>query len=216
DDPQLVYTIRMALRNQLEVASAWDHLPEPLNERDARALADVAPGIHNALAAAFLLRHLQQHEESFENRVRYVHHIARYGDDALAAKLLEVAHKDADPIDQQLALFRTLQQGIEARGGKLNPPAKSWGEDLVRKLIDSKDDVQAVQAIELCGTLRLAALQDSLVSLAGDRNKSEARRSAALATLPALDGKRHVELLSGVLMDASEPISLREKVANVL
>jgi putative heme-binding domain-containing protein len=216
DDPQLVYTIRMALRNQLEDASAWQHLPDPLSDRDARALADVAPGVHSAQAAAFLLHHLQQHEESFDNRVRYVHHIARFGDEVLASQLLPLARKGTDPVDQQLALFRTLQQGIEDRGGKLNAAAQNWGTDLVQKLIDAKDDGLAVQAIELCGPLKLMGLQDSLVSLAGDRSKSEARRSAALATLATLDGKRYVDLQSAVLADASEPIELREKAANIL
>src|SRR5262249_49771824 len=72
DDPQLVYTIRMALRNQLLDPSAWQHLPNPLSESDARALADVAPGVHSPEAADFMLRHLQKYSEGLENRVRYI------------------------------------------------------------------------------------------------------------------------------------------------
>jgi putative heme-binding domain-containing protein len=216
DDPQLVYSIRVALRNQLEETSAWQHLPNPLNEPEARALADVAPGIHNAQAAAFLLHHLQQYSESFENRLRYVHHVAQFGDDALATKLFEVARKEADPIDHQLAIFQSLQQGIQARGGKLDSAAQNWGEALVRNLIEAKDDGLAVQAIELVGAIKVAALEDALASLASDKTKSEIRRSAALATLPALPGKKHIDLLSAVLEDGSEVISLREKAAGIL
>jgi putative membrane-bound dehydrogenase-like protein len=215
-DPQLVYTIRLALRNQLVDASSWQHLPDSLSEQDARVLADVAPGVHSAQAAAFLLHHLQEHGESFENRIRYVHHVARFGEEALATKLLAATRKETDPVDQQLALFRSLQQGVQARGGQLNADARNWGEGLARRLMDAKDDGLAVQAIELCGSLKLVGMQVSLVSLAGDRRKSEARRSAALTVLPALDGKGHVDLLSAVLADASEPIGLREKAANVL
>ena len=98
----------------------------------------------------------------------------------------------------------------------MNPVGQRWGEDLARKLIDAKDDGLAVQAIELCGALKIAAIQDSLASLAADKTKSETRRSAALAALPTLDGEKHIDLLSTVLADASEPISLRERVANIL
>jgi putative heme-binding domain-containing protein len=98
----------------------------------------------------------------------------------------------------------------------LNPADLSWGEDLARKLIDAKDDGLAVQAIELCGALKITELQDALASLAADKTKSETRRSAALAALPTLDSEKHIDLLSTVVADASEPISLRERVANIL
>ena len=52
--------------------------------------------------------------------------------------------------------------------------------------------------------------------MAGDKTKSEARRGAALAALPALDPKKYVGLLGEVLADAGEPIELREKAAAVL
>jgi putative heme-binding domain-containing protein len=216
DDPQLVYTIRLALRNQLQDDAAWQHLLASPSERDARALADIAPGIHTAQAAAYLLHHLQQYSESFDNRVRYVQHIARFGENALTEKLLEVARQGTDPSDHQLALFRALEEGIESRGARLNPGARAWGEQLVRKIIDSKDDGLAMQAIDLCGKLRIEGLQDSIVSLAHDKMKSEARREAALAALPSLDPKRCVDLLGEILADAGEPIALREKAAGVL
>jgi len=98
----------------------------------------------------------------------------------------------------------------------LDPAAQSWGEALVRKLIEAKDDGLAVQAIELGGALKIAALEAALASLAADKTKSEVRRSAALATLPALPGRKHIDLLSAVLEDGSEPISLREKAAGIL
>src|SRR5207253_4016928 len=93
---------------------------------------------------------------------------------------------------------------------------RAWGEELVRNIIDSKDDGLAVQAIELCGTLKIERLQNSIASLANDKTKSEARRAAALAALPVLDPKKYVGLLGEVLADAGEPIELREKAAAVL
>jgi putative heme-binding domain-containing protein len=73
-----------------------------------------------------------------------------------------------------------------------------------------------VQAIEVCGTLKISALQDALASLAGDKSKSEARRKAALAALPAMISVKPIDVLSAVLEDGSEAISLREEAAGIL
>lgn len=217
DDPQLVYTIRMALRNQLQEPAAWNHLPLSLSERDFRTLADVGPGVHSSEAAAYLLHHLQQYSESFENRVRYVRHIARYGGNSESEKVLSVARTDpADKLDRQLALFRAILEGTQARGAPLDSAANSWGEDVARKLFDSPDDAQAVAGIELCGSLKIASLETNLAALVADQKKPESRRGAAMATLPVLDAKKHVNLLGRVLADASEPIGLRDKAANIL
>jgi putative heme-binding domain-containing protein len=215
DDPQLVYTVRLALRNQLQDAAAWHHLPDPLSEPDARALADVAPGVHSPEAAAYLLHHLQQYHESLDNQVRYVQHIARYGEN-LADALLQVSRKEGEADDRQLALFRAIQRGFQARGMPLTAATRSWGENLARTLLDSPNAGLAVAAIELCGSLKIASLQDHLVSLADDKKKPEGPRSTALATLAGMDGKKHVDLLSRILTDANEPMGLREKAANVL
>lgn len=217
DDPQLVYTIRMALRNQLLEPSAWQHLPNPLSETDARAIADVAPGVHSPEAADFMLRHQQKYSECLENRVRYVRDIARYGKNLPADEVLRVAHLDAaEKLDKQLAVFRAMLEGYQARGASLNPEARSWGEDLVRKLIDSKDDGLAVAGIELCGSLRIASLEKDLAALVADPKKPEPRRVAALATLVAIDSKKHVDVLGHILANASEPVELRDKAANIL
>ncbi|HEV2948558.1 MAG TPA: PVC-type heme-binding CxxCH protein, partial [Gemmataceae bacterium] len=199
-DPQLVYTIRVALRNQLRDKGAWDHLPSSLSEPDARALADVAPGVHSSEAAKFLLHYLQQYWETFENRVRYVHHIARYGENSWAEELLNIARKNsANKLDQQLALFRTLMEGTQARGAPLNSEAKKWGEDIARQLVDAPDDGLAVAGIELCGSLKIRSLENQIASLVADKKKPEGRRGAAMAALPAIDAKKHVELLGQIL-----------------
>jgi putative heme-binding domain-containing protein len=217
DDPQLLYTIRMALRNQLLDSAAWQHLPKPLSEFDAHALADVAPGVHSSEAASYLLHHLQHYPEPFGSRVRYVRHIARYGENSRADEILNVARKNpAAELDRQLALFRAMLEGTQARGAQLNSAAKSWGEDVARKLIDSPDDALVVAGIELCGTLKITALDNKLTSLVTDKSQSEGRRGAAMATLPSLDAKKHIDLLGRILADDVEPAGLRDKAASIL
>src|SRR5690242_14445301 len=49
DDTHLLHAVRMALRDQLLADAAWDRLPlSSWSEADARALADVAPGVPSA------------------------------------------------------------------------------------------------------------------------------------------------------------------------
>ena len=89
DDTHLVHVTRMALRDQFRSARAWQAIPlSGLSERDARAIADIATGVQSAEAAQFLLGHLEHFSETYPNQVRYVYHVARYGDGANEARLL--------------------------------------------------------------------------------------------------------------------------------
>jgi putative heme-binding domain-containing protein len=217
DDPQLVHMVRMGLRNQLREASAWDQLPNPLTERDARAIADVAPGVASSEAAGFLLHHIEKYSEGFENQLRYVRHVARFGEAGAAGKLLEIARKnESQALDRQLALFKAIQEGIQAKGAPLTGAGRQWGEELAGKLLNAKDENNVVAGIELCGSLRSQALQGSLVALASEKNGSETRRGAALAALAEIDPKKHTGLLGQILTDSSDPIALRERAANIL
>src|SRR5205807_4000288 len=80
DDTHLLHVVRMALRDQLQVAAVWGHLPVDIwSEKDRRAIADVAAGASTAEAARYLFSYLQQFKEGEDNLLRYVHHIARFG-----------------------------------------------------------------------------------------------------------------------------------------
>jgi putative heme-binding domain-containing protein len=217
DDPHLMHEVRMALRNQLRKASDWAELPSPLSEQDARAIADIAPGIHSTEAARFLLHHLETHTETFDNQLRYLHHVARFGKAGTGDKLLPIARKDQTaPLDQQLALFKAIQEGTQARGEPLTRVGRQWGEDLAAKLLNAQDENQVVAGVELCGSLRIATLQGDLVALAQEKKASERRREAAMAALAAIDPKKHTYLLGQILSDSTDPIGLREKAAGIL
>jgi putative heme-binding domain-containing protein len=218
DDTHLRHMVRMALREQLRPASAWAELPlADWGERDLRALADVAPGVPSPEAAAFLMNHLRQRPESPENQIRYVYHVARYAPEAERDQLTDyvrAASTSAPP--QRIALFRALLQGTEARGAKLNPQAARWVEELIRQLLASRYEREALAGIELCGSLKLETLRDPLLARAGDRRASQAQRSAALAALVSLDPSKAVPVLGRSLTDAATPLSLRERSAQLL
>ena len=136
DDTHLLYVVRMALRDQLIPASAWDALPKDLTERDARTIADVAPGVHTPEAAAYLLNHIGKFAEARAVVVNAVHHIARYGAPETTKSLLTFArtHHPED-IGLQAELLKAIRGGSEERGacstttpaaGPPSWPASCW------------------------------------------------------------------------------------------
>ncbi len=61
DDTHLIHVARIALRDQLKTADAWQGLETlGLSDRDRRDIADVATGVHSPESAAFLLGYLQK------------------------------------------------------------------------------------------------------------------------------------------------------------
>jgi putative heme-binding domain-containing protein len=218
DDTHLLYTVRMALRNQLRPAESWTKLPtESGSEKDAKAIADVATGVPTAGAADFLLSYIRSAPETADNLVRYVHHIARYGK-ADAEPILLAFARNHRPTDfrEQAALFKAIQQGTQERGGKLSAVARQWAEELAKALLSSDQAKAIVTGAELAGSLRIDAPRGALLVIAKKREQSDSSRRACVEALMAIDPKGNVPLLGELLADATEAMSLREQVAQVL
>jgi putative heme-binding domain-containing protein len=218
DDTHLLHVVRMALRDHLLAKSAWKHLPlADWSERDARAVADVAPGVPTAEAAEFLLQHMQRYAESQERLVEYVHHAARYGTEQTRQALMtHIQSNRPQEIQDQLSLFKAIQQGTAEGGAELSPEGRRWAEKLVRKLLAAKKEPHILAGIELAGSLQMESAAGALTEVAADRQTPEGQRRAALAALVAINPKGHIPLLGQVLTDANAPISLREHAANLL
>jgi putative heme-binding domain-containing protein len=220
EDTHLLHVVRMALRDQLQSPDSWPQLAgEAWNERDKRAIADVALGVPSAEAAAYLMAHLQRLEESGDMRPRAVHHIARYGSQAVTKQLLDFVRGNPqarDDLRQQLALFQAVQRGTQERGAPLPESVRAWGSDLSRRLLASKNGRDVESGIKLVGELQLADQQGWLVEIASQRRAPEGQRRAALEALVKLDAPRHVPVLASILADAEAPIALREQSANLL
>jgi putative heme-binding domain-containing protein len=217
DDTHLLHVVRMALRDQLVPASAWLAASTlEGNERDARALADVALGVRNPEAADFLLRYLSRRAEGRERVVEMVHHVARHGSPAATSGLLDfVRRHQPDDLGVQAALFRALDQGTQERGGKLDGAARTWAEELTGRLLaGAPGDVQA--GVDLVGALRQEKYQPKVAELALSAKGPEGQRQAALNTLMALDAGRNAAVVGKVLSDPAAPVSLRENAAGLL
>jgi putative heme-binding domain-containing protein len=218
DDTHLLHVVRMALRDQLLADAAWDRLPlSSWSEKDARALADVAPGVPSARSARFLLEHIIRVKEPNDRLERYVHHIARYGTGDAEVKLLAYLRgRTTDDGPQQVALFRALAQGTQERGGALSTAARAWALEMARHLLASKDGGRVQAGIDLTASVKLDPLQDTLVALAVPGRLGEAQRIAALNALVNIDAKNHIVLLGDLLADTGEAEGIREQAAHLL
>jgi putative heme-binding domain-containing protein len=218
DDTHLLHMVRMSLRNQFRPAGALARLPvSSLNEADARAVADVVPGVHTIEAAEFLLRHLEKYPENSANQIRFANHIARYGTDALEDRLLAVLRNmRSGGLKQQVALFRAIREGNQARGAVLSAKAQAWGGELADQLLGSRDRSEVVAGIELAGALKRASAKPQFIRIATSPTAPESLRSAAMSALMSMDTAGQIPLLGRIVRDASTPIKLREKAAHLL
>ena len=139
EDEALVYMTRMALRNQLLVDSTFNAVASSnLSEQDQRAIADVCVGMKTAASGAFLASYLEHANESRPQMEAYLKHIARYAPDSAMDKLAAFTRKRfADDIDFQLTLFKSVEEGVQQRGGALGQSLQEWGMDLAQQLMVS-------------------------------------------------------------------------------
>ncbi|MGZ5543213.1 MAG: PVC-type heme-binding CxxCH protein, partial [Limisphaerales bacterium] len=141
EDQALVYMTRISLRNQLNSDETFNAVAGGnLNEQDERAIADVCIGLKTKASGSFLASYLEHANESREKMEVYLKHIARYAPDSAMDKLAGFARKRfADDIDFQLTLFKSVEEGMQQRGGALGQALQDWGTELARRLMVSVD-----------------------------------------------------------------------------
>ncbi|MGV3772635.1 MAG: PVC-type heme-binding CxxCH protein [Verrucomicrobiales bacterium] len=142
EDNHLLHTVRMAIRNQLVPAEILQgYSPNTISEAEARTVADVALGIHTSQAGAFLLDYLKKYQSDKETVGSFIRHISRYVDAERIPALAELVKSQyRSDVDQQLSLYKSLQEGAAQRGMALPPAALAWGSDLAEKLLTHAGD----------------------------------------------------------------------------
>jgi putative heme-binding domain-containing protein len=220
-DTHLLYAVRVALRDQLHSDAVWLSLKgAELQERDAKALADVCLGVPGQRSAQFLLQHLQQLKKDTEHpalEARFAHHVARHGTDAAVAELAVFIHSGRSArLAVQVELFKAMQKGLQESNRPLSKYALQLGSELTGSLLNSSS-VQAFQmGIEMVGTLRLTKFEPMLLDVLAKKAGVVDLRRAAATALTAIDPKKHIDALAAVLADAAEPPALREQFATTL
>jgi putative heme-binding domain-containing protein len=111
-----------------------------LSDQDMRAIADVSVAINTKGSGSFLASYIEHATEGREKMVGYLKHIARYAPDAAMDKLAAFTRKRfADDLDFQLALFKSVEEGVQQRGGALGQSLRDWGTELAQQLMVSVD-----------------------------------------------------------------------------
>ncbi|WP_165250835.1 PVC-type heme-binding CxxCH protein [Paludisphaera soli] len=216
-DTHLVHVARMALRDQLKPPTAWPMIAAlPLSDQDRADLADVAVAVPDHRAAAFLLAHVQNFPESPENVARYLHHVARHGDEAFFPTLTAyVAGGDGDPRGR-LGLIKEIQQGLQERGVATPDHLRAAAVGLVTGFLESKNGDEVNQGIEAVAEFQLKEAIPGLEGVFARADLPEGRRAAALAGIAALDMPLGLARLKAALDDGALPLPLREAAAIAL
>lgn len=141
-DTHLVYVLRKALRDHLANAVTFDGVigEGGWSEGDMAALTDVAIAVQSPQSAKFLLTRLEKLPENTKPSLGDVlKHAARNAPESELPRLAEfVRGRFSDRTDFQLALFQSVDQGLQQRGVKPPEAVRAWGADLVNKLLASE------------------------------------------------------------------------------
>jgi putative heme-binding domain-containing protein len=215
-DEHLKHSARIGLRDELAPAKDWEkRLVGELSDSDRRAIADVAPGVHNAEAAAFLASHLKQVKESPENRVRYLRHVARFGRETDQEAIASIVKSESD-LGKRVALINAVQEGEQSRGATWPKGVLEVADATARVLIESNDAGQFKLGVGLIGDARLAQFREPLAKIAADRSAAESRREPAMAALAEIDSAAAIQPIGKVISESTEPMPLREQAVKLL
>jgi hypothetical protein len=168
-DTHLQQVLKMALRDSVAVAETQEKVwmsELELSDDDLKLLASISLGVHSPAAAKFLVGYLETHDD---NRMAYVQHAARYADEGLVPKVIEVARTRAgEDIFAQGQVIQALAAGLAQRKDPDVSIVTMWAESVAAKLLAANDaDAPRKQqlAADLVRKLKVRSLRPQLTSL---------------------------------------------------
>lgn len=138
-DTHLLYVVRKAIRDHLNEAAIFQQVvaKSDWSDSDRTALTDVAAAVDSAPAATYLLGEIER-AKSGEANADMLKHIARYAPESELPRLAALVRaRFATQPDFQLALFRSVDQGLQQRGIALPAALREWGAELAGKLLSA-------------------------------------------------------------------------------
>jgi len=216
DDLELVYSLRMALRDCLLVPGTYQEA-EPIAENDARAsddIADVSLGAATPESAEYLLGHLQRARFATPRAGEFLKHVALYLPAEKFGAVTDLTAKINDaPLSQRLAAADGLTQAARQRGMTLPATATAWTQRVMVEALDSGNDAMLKTALESVREARFDAKLAPLAKIATDKKVSEPHRIAALEALANLDAARPV---LGQALASPASMKFRKRAAELL
>jgi putative heme-binding domain-containing protein len=215
EDTHLIYTVRMALRDQLRDAEIFAGVVRrQWPERESALLADAMVGVESAGAALFLLDQLQREQAAPE---RFISHVARFAPEASLDRLVEVVRPlGRGDAHRQATYFKALDQGLRERSKPLSAAARSWGASLVDPLLASGKPEDQRLAFEIAGLVRWAPLERRLAQAFAAQALPVETRTAAADALVAINPAHHVRLIGSVLRDPAEKFEFQIRAIQAL
>jgi len=217
DDTHLIHVARMALRDQLRVPGMYAQA-RALTAGDAgklARLAEVSLAITSDASAEFVWQVVRASPLAPGSEA-LIHHAVRH----LPARRLDEVYGEllgnaSGSLGQQVGILRAIGRGTLERGAKLPASVADQAALLVRKSLQAEDEAQVRSGIELCRDLHTNSF-DVLVPAIDRKARFGGLRTAAMDACAACDAPRATPLLAAVLVDASEPISIRQHAAMAL
>lgn len=220
-DTHLLYAVRIALRENLRSAGAWDLVAKTdLRDDDLQNIADVCLAIPGEKSADFLKRYLTRfiaENARPESTSQFARHIARHGGkDAVAWVIDFSARKYPKNLLGQGNTLKAAVQGAQERGSALTADEKSAAASIVNRLLDAPAANELQLGVELAGAVKLAGAQPKILALVGKSNVPQPVRKSCIATLMEIDARQAVPPLTRLLLNDKEAIELREQIASAL
>lgn len=138
-DTHLVYVLRKSIRDHLARPEVFSAVLSRTNWPKAQlvALADVAVAVKSEAAATFLLGRLDSLSDTTSPTVsEALRHAARNAPESELPRLAELVRRRYPTQPEfQLALFRSVDQGLQQRGLALPQSVQSWGSELAVQLL---------------------------------------------------------------------------------
>ncbi len=153
-DSHLIYTIRIALRNQLLDDSSFGRLDSAsLSDSDALNIAGVAVAIESPASAKFLLNVLQSIAVGPGQSTAFVTHAAQYIATTDVEQLVQfVRGTYSGDLDLQKTLFSAVDAGLQRRGAPRSRLILDWGHELAKIHYESsKIDLQGWSSTHISG-----------------------------------------------------------------
>jgi putative heme-binding domain-containing protein len=219
-DENLIYAIRVALRESLRPLDDWDKAAgeNGWSDKAILALADIAPAVPTAAASAFLVKHFDALATERGRLPGYVEHASRYAaNDAAMKQILDFMRGIArNDVAFTISLLRGMNQGVQKRGGKLSEEAVNLADSMAKHSLGIADPPANQAGIDLANEFKLASAFDRLLEISKEKSRPEAQRGSSLQALAAIDAGKAQPVLITVLKNEADPIAIREKAAQIL
>jgi len=216
-DDHLRHARRIALRETLRDPAAWTKLKGmELDDKMTRLVAEVALGLQTRDSAEFLTTHIKALSGDAGRLPDFVEHASRHGDGMKTLYSFITTHKP-DDVRLTVALFHAYARGLQQKGGtRFDKDDMEFAEKLVGRGLADADSGTIQRCFDMTSSLKLKNSLEAVVGFAARHDRNENQRAAALVTLASLDAERGVKEAAKILANPSEPIAMREKVAQGL